>query len=141
MIRFQLVSTKGTKFDSEVYEVLVPTKDGTIAVFEDHMPLLSAASPGVISIRKKPGDSDASMEHFAVSGGVMQVDGKNAQFLSDEVTTPDDVSEAEAEAALERARELVAGASSQVALHEARHILHHSTAKLNIAKLKKRHHH
>lgn len=141
MLHFQLVSTKGIKFDEEAYEVIVPTRGGTIALFEDHMPLISAGVPGTISIRKKMGDSDQAMEHFAVSGGVIQVDGKTARFLSDEVTNSEDISESEAEAALARAQELVKNAGSQVALHEAKRMLHHSSAQLNVAKLKKRHHH
>ena len=52
-LSFQLISATGVKYDDEAYEVLVPTKDGQIAVFEDHMPLLSAGTPGVLSIRKK----------------------------------------------------------------------------------------
>src|SRR5438132_145952 len=110
MIHFQLVSSSGIKFDEEAYEILVPTKAGTIAVFEDHMPILSAGSPGVISVRKKPADRDSEMEQFAINGGVVEVDGKNIRFLSDDVTAPDEISEQEAEAALKRAQELLAGA-------------------------------
>jgi F-type H+-transporting ATPase subunit epsilon len=140
MMHFQLVSAKGVKFDGEAYEVIVPTKAGTVAIFLDHMPLISAASPGVVSIRKKEGDRDDAMEHFAVTGGALQVDGKAVRFLSDDVTSPDEVSEQAAEAALARAQELMAKAKDQVALHEATRLLHHSSAQLHIAKLKKRHH-
>lgn len=140
MINFALVSPLGTKFEDEVYEVLIPTQDGTIAVFEDHMPLLSAGMGGVISVRKKASDSDRSMEHFAVNGGVLEVDGKNVKFLSDEVTTTDDISEDEAESAMARAQELLGNATSQVAVQEAKRLLHHSSAKLHLAKIKRRHH-
>ena len=119
MIHFTLVSPHGTKFEDDVFEVLIPTQDGTIAVYEDHMPLLSAGMGGVISVRKKSGDADRSMDHFAVNGGVLEVDGKKATFLSDEVTTTDDVSEQEAEQALARAQELMGSADSQVAIHAA----------------------
>ena len=140
MINFQLVSSSGVKFEGDVYEVLLPTKDGTIAVFEDHMPLISAGVAGVISVRKKASDRDSDMEQFAVNGGVLEVDGKSLHFLSDDVTTSDEISEKEAEAALERAHQLVAGASSRSAVQEAHRALHHSTAQLHVARLKKRHH-
>lgn len=140
MMHFQLVSSSGTKFDDEAYEVLVPTRAGVIGIFEDHMPLISAAQPGVLSVRKKAGDSDSSMEHFAINGGVVEVDGKTVSFVADDVTTSDEVSEQTAAAALARAEELVKGADSQVALHEAHRMLHHSSAQLHIAKLKRRHH-
>lgn len=140
MIHFQLVSSSGVKFSGEVYEVLVPTKDGTIAVFEDHMPLISAGMAGVISVRKKSTDHDNQREEFAVNGGVMEVDGKNLNFLSDDVTTTDEANEQEAEAAQERARQLVASAGSRSAMQEAHRALHHSTAQLHVARLKKRRH-
>jgi len=140
MIHFQLVSSGGTKYDDEAYEVLVPTRDGTVAFFEDHMPLISAGAPGVINVRKKPSDADSEMESFAVSGGVAQVDGKTIRFISDEVDTTDDISEAEAEAAHKRAQELMANAQSQIQLHEAKRTLSHTSARLHVAKLKRRHH-
>jgi ATP synthase F1 epsilon subunit len=140
MIKFQLVSASGTKYDDEAYEILVPTKDGTIALFEDHMPLISAGAPGVINVRKKPNDPDSAMDSFAVSGGVVQIDGKTVRFISDEVDTPDEVSEAEAEAAHKRAQELMANAGSQIELHEAKRSLSHASARLQVARVKKRRH-
>lgn len=140
MIRFQLVSVTGMKFDDEAYEVLMPTQEGVIAVLEDHMPLISAAHPGVISIRKKAGDKDDEMQHFAVNGGVLEVDGKTLRFVTDDVTAPENVSEQEAEAALARAEALVQNAGSQTALAEAHRLLHHSRAQLQVAKMHRRHH-
>ena len=140
MIHFQLVSVGGLKFDHDVYEVLVPTQGGTIALFENHMPLISAGAAGVISVRKEASTRDDDMEHFAVSGGMIQIDGRTARFISDEVTTTEEVSEQEAETARARAEELVAGAESHTALHEAKRTLQHSSAQLQLARLKKRHH-
>jgi F-type H+-transporting ATPase subunit epsilon len=139
-MQFQLLSSKGLKYDGEAYEVIVPTLDGTIAVFANHMPLISAAAPGVVSVRKKAGDSDADMENYAVAGGALQVDGQTVRFLSDDITASDEVNEQTAEAAQNRAEELMSKAESQVALHEAKRMLQHSTAQLHVARLKKRHH-
>ncbi|MBI4033686.1 ATP synthase F1 subunit epsilon [Candidatus Saccharibacteria bacterium] len=140
MIHFQLISATGVKYDEDAYEVLLPTKDGRIAVFEDHMPLLSAGSPGVLSIRKKAGDADGEMENFAVYGGVLEVDGKTARFVTEDVTAADEVSEQEAREALDKAQKLVESAGSREALHEAQTVLHQHTVKLHLAQLKRRHH-
>jgi F0F1-type ATP synthase epsilon subunit len=99
MLHFQLVSSQGLKYDGEAYEVLVPTGAGMIAVFEDHMPMISAGQGGVISVRVKQNDRDDDMKHFAVNGGLMQVEGKTLRFLSDDITTSEEVNEKEAEAA------------------------------------------
>lgn len=139
-MQFQLISADGLRFDEDVYEVLIPTKAGTIAIFQDHMPILSAASPGVLGIRKKPGDLERSMEHFAIFGGVIEVDGKRARLVTDDVTTPEEVSEHEAAEALSRAEAMVKNAQSQAAIEEAKHLLQRSAVRLEIAKLKRHHH-
>jgi len=139
-MKFQLVSVSGMKYDGDAYEVLVPTRAGTIAVFEHHMPLISAGAPGVLSVRKKQSDRDDALLNFAVNGGIMEVDGQTLRFLSEEVTESDELSEKEAEAALARAQELVKNAGSRVAMEEAQRVLQHSQAKLHVARLKKRSH-
>jgi F-type H+-transporting ATPase subunit epsilon len=140
-LHFQLVSASGVKFDAEAYEVVVPTKDGTVAVFEGHMPLLSSGVPGVLSVRKKAGDNDSQMENFAVFGGVLQAEGGNVRFVSEDVSAETEISEKEAEIALERAKKLVESADSHETLREAQTTMHHSEVRLNLARLKKRHHH
>jgi ATP synthase F1 epsilon subunit len=140
MIHFQLVSLSGTKFEDDVYEVLVPVKDGTVGLFEQHMPLIGAASPGILSVRKKASDDNDKMENFAVCGGVVQVDGTNIRFLSDDITTSDEANEQEAAAALARAQELVKNADNQIAADEAKELVRYHEAHLDIAKLKKHHH-
>ena len=70
MIKFELVTLAGTKFSKEVYEVVLPTADGYIAIFPSHMPLVSIATPGVISVRHKLGDPEEKLEYFATNGGV-----------------------------------------------------------------------
>jgi ATP synthase F1 epsilon subunit len=140
VIHFQLVSTTGTKYDDEAYEILIPAQGGTIAVFEDHMPLISSAEPGVISVRKKLSDKDDDMKNFAVNGGIMEVNGKSLRFISDDISDAEEISEKAAEAALARAEELVAKAGSQQALAEAHRLLSHSRAQLNVAKFKRRRH-
>jgi F-type H+-transporting ATPase subunit epsilon len=140
MLHFELVSTTGTKFDDEAYEVLIPARGGTIAIFEDHMPLVTPADPGVVSVRRKASDKDDDMQSFAVNGGVMEMDGKNLRFIADDISAPEDISEKAAEDALARAEQLVADAGSQQALAEAHRLLHHSRAQLNVARMRRRRH-
>jgi F-type H+-transporting ATPase subunit epsilon len=140
MLHFELVSVDGTKFDEDAYEVLLPAQGGAIAVFEDHMPLISAAQPGMISVRRKASDKDNDMQHFAVNGGVLEVDGKNLRFIADDITTEDEVSEKAAEEALVLAEKMVSEAGTQTALAEAHRLLSHSRAQINLAQLKRRHH-
>ena len=74
MIHFQLVALTGTKFDGDAYEITLPTLEGEIGVLQDHMPLVSVATNGVIAVRRDSKDSDASRDFFAISGGVTHIE-------------------------------------------------------------------
>src|SRR3989344_8925859 len=89
-MHFQLISAGGVKYDDEAYEVIVPTKDGVVAVFSEHMPLLAVGVPGVLSIRKKASDSDELLENFAVYGGGLQTEGQSGRFVAGDVTAADE---------------------------------------------------
>lgn len=139
MIHLQLVTLSGTIFDDEVYEVLLPTMSGQIGVLDHHMPLISAATHGVISVRRKSGDADDKMEHFATNGGVVDVLDNRLRVIVDEADHADDISQADAEAALERAKKLKAEATDEVSLEKAQAMVDRSQVRLQVAGLNRRH--
>ncbi|HET9174346.1 MAG TPA: ATP synthase F1 subunit epsilon [Candidatus Saccharimonadales bacterium] len=139
MLHLQLVTLTGTKFDDDVYEVVLPTLDGQIGVLPGHMPLISAATNGVISIRRTAKDPDYAMEHFATHGGVIEVADNRLRVIVDEADTPDEINEHEAKAALERAEKLKLEAKDQVSLEHAQALVDRSAVRLQVAGLKRRH--
>lgn len=139
MIHFQLVALTGTKFDEDVYEVVLPTLDGQIGVLQNHMPLVSVAKAGVIAVRRDEKDSDANREFFAISGGVIEVSDNTLRVLVDEADHVDEINEAEVEAAMERAKKLKAEAADEVSLEHAQQLVDRQAVRLQVAGLKHRH--
>lgn len=139
MVRLQLVTLTGTKFDDDVYEVVLPTLDGEIGVLQDHMPLISVATDGVIMVRRNQTDPDYQREFFAISGGVVEVENNKLKVIVDEADHADDINEAEAEAAHQRALALKAEAKDQVSLEHAQSLVDRSAVRLQVAGLKRRH--
>jgi F-type H+-transporting ATPase subunit epsilon len=139
MIHFQLVALSGTKYDADVYEVILPTLDGEIGVLQDHMPLVSVATTGAIAVRKDQKDGDAAREFFAISGGVIEVSDNVLRVLVDEADHADDINEAEVEAAIERAQKLKSEAKDEVSLEHAQQLVDRHTVRLQVANLKRRH--
>ena len=137
MIHLQLISLEGVKFDEDVYEVLLPTLEGVIGVLPGHMPLIAAATNGMISIRRTPRDPDFVMEHFATSGGVIEVSDNVLKVLVDEADHADDINEAEAKAAHERALRMKAEAKDQVSLEHAQAVIDRTAVRLHVASLKR----
>ncbi len=138
-MKLQLVTLAGTKLEEDVYEVILPTADGQIAVFPAHEPLISVAVPGVISVRRKPTDSDDMLEVYAVSGGVIEIDGETVNVLVDAADHSSDITEAEAKDALERALKLQASATNQVELEKAHQLVDRHMVRLKVADLHRRH--
>lgn len=138
-MNFQLVTLLGVKVDADVYEVILPTKDGEIAVFPGHEPLVSIAVPGAIAVRYTKGDSDEKLEYFAISGGVIEVSPESLKVLVDEADHGEDIVEAESKAALERALKLQGEAKNQVELEKASALVDRHAVRLKVADLRRRH--
>ncbi len=139
MITLELVTLDGVKFGEEIYEVMLPTPDGQVAIFPEHMPLVSLAVPGIISIRRNKDDPDTSLEHFATHGGVVEINGRRVRVLVDEADASDEVNEQQAEEALKRAQEMAKTADDQVSLDKAHALIQRHRSQLKVAELKKRH--
>lgn len=137
MIKFELITLDGAKFSEEVHEVILPTPLGQIAVFEHHMPLVSLASHGVITIRRRPGDADDRLEHFATNGGVIEVANNTVRLLADEADHAEDISEEEARKAYERAQQMLRESKDPVSLDKAQSLIDRSRVRLQVASLKR----
>ncbi|MCA9333128.1 ATP synthase F1 subunit epsilon [Candidatus Saccharibacteria bacterium] len=137
-MKFKLVTLGGVKFDEDVSEVILPTLDGYIGVLTNHMPLVSVATTGIISVRKNSNDPDDFMEHFASNGGVIEVSNNVLSVLVDEADHADDISEQEAQAALERAKKLKSEAKDEISLEKAQSLIDRSAVRIQVAGLKRR---
>lgn len=139
MFHFKLVALSGVKFDEDVSEVVLPTLDGQIGVLDHHMPLVSVATNGAIAVRRNPKDSDDQRDFFATNGGVIEVSDNSLRVLVDEADHADDINEAEAVAAVERAKQLKAEAKDQVSLEHAQALIDRHEVRLQVAGLRRRH--
>ncbi len=137
MIKFKLVTLSGLKYDEEVSEVILPTLDGYIGVLTGHMPLVSVATDGVISVRKNAQDPDDMMDRFASHGGVIEVSNNVLCVLVDEADHADDINGAEAMAAYERALKLKAEAKDEISLERAQSLVDRTAVRLQVTGLRR----
>jgi F-type H+-transporting ATPase subunit epsilon len=139
MIRLELVTLNGIKVAEDVYEVTIPTLSGYIGVLPGHMPLISVATTGVISVRRKPNDNDSEREHYATQGGVIEVNNNVLSILVDEADHAEEINEAEVQKAYAAAQKLKAEAKDQVSLEHAQSLVDRQAVRLQVAGLKRRH--
>ncbi len=138
-MNFELVTLDGVKFQAEIYSVILPTAAGEITVLPGHEPLLSQLVPGVITIRRKKGDADHHLEHYATYGGVVEISKSGARVLVDEAASGDEVNVAEAQKAHDEAVRLRKDAKTQVELDHAQGMVDRHAVRLQVADLKRRH--
>ncbi len=137
-LSFEIITPDGLKFQEDVYEVVLPTPQGTIGVLPHHIPLISIVTPGVISIRRHD-SAQEEPEHLATEGGFVEINGKRVRLLADTAERADDIDELKAQEALAQARQLRAAAKDQVSLADATALIEKQTARLKVAELKRRH--
>lgn len=137
MLHFELVTLSGVKHREKVHEVMLPTPDGQIAVFEHHAPLVSVAIPGEIVVRREAGHPDDMLEHYAISGGVIEIADNNIRVLVDEADHAKEIDEKQAKQALELAQELLKNAKDKVSLDKAQSLLDRSSVRIKVAGLRK----
>lgn len=138
-MKLQLITLQGIKVDQDVYEAIMPTADGEIAVFPGHEPLVTIAVPGAIAVRYLKDDHDNKLDYFAISGGVIEVSQCAIKILVDEADSGEDIIEAESQAALERAMKLRDNATNQVELEKASQLVDRHQVRLKVAGLRRRH--
>ncbi len=136
-MKLRLVTLLGSKLDTDVYGVTLPTKAGEISVYQGHEALITLAQPGIIAVRYKKNDSDKQMDYFATSGGVVEIEPDGIKVLVDEADHGDDIIESESKAALERAVKLKAGAKNQIELEEAGQLVDRHAVRLKVAGLRR----
>lgn len=137
MIKFELVTLNGVKYSEHVHEVQLPTPQGYVGIFKHHAPLVSLATPGVISVRVQENQPDDMMERFATHGGVIEVSNDVVRVLVDEADAAEELSEAEIQKALEHARKLRAEAKDQLSLDHAQSLIDRQAVRLQVASLKR----
>ncbi len=137
-MKLKLITLGGELVNTDVYEVIIPTVDGEISVFPDHESLITVAKSGVVAVRYEKSHSDDYLEYFAISGGVVEINGKTVKILVDEADQGQDIVEAETKAALDRAIEMRDNAKDQVELSKAHELVDRHMVRLKVADLHRR---
>lgn len=138
MVKLELVTLSGVKLKDMVYEVKLPTPQGLIAVYENHAPLVTLASTGIITVRPKANTPDDLQDNYAIDSGVIEIENNIVRVLVDEADKDSEVSEKEAQEALKRAKQLRAEAKDRTSLDKAQALVDRQASRLKIAELRRR---
>jgi F-type H+-transporting ATPase subunit epsilon len=90
-----------TLLDERVESVIAPGTEGYLGVLANHAPLITALSPGKLTVRLAGGETRI----YALSGGFLEVSANRAVILADAMEEPGLIDVNRAKQAAERARE------------------------------------
>ena len=121
-------------FDGDAQSVSLPTTEGSIGILAHHSNIIMAVVPGEITYRA----ADGSEETVIVSDGLLKVENGEAMILIDTAERPDEIDEARAQRAEERAREELKRANTNRDIALARAELSRAMSRIRASKKKHR---
>lgn len=133
MLKLEIVTPEAKTYSEDVDFVLIPGVEGELGVFPGHVPLLTELAPGELKATRAGRD-----EYLAVGSGFVEITQTTVSVLTDMAVKEDDIDEAAAQAAIDRAqaalKDAPTGSEQQASVEAA---LQKSLAQL---KVKRRRH-
>lgn len=134
-VHLDIVSQEAEIFSGLVEMISVTGEEGELGILPGHTALLSAIKPGEVRLTLQGG----KQEIYYVSGGMIEVQPNIITVLADTAIRADNIDEAAAIAAKERAEKLIAEKKESVDYTQALKELAQAAAQLHaIEKLRKR---
>ena len=125
----EIITAESRVYGDDVDLVVAPGVDGQLGVLPHHAPLMTMLQPGEILIRK-----DGEDIFLVVTGGFMEVIGNKVTILADAAERSEEIDEARAQAAVQRAQERVASQESDIQLERALGSMRRAQVRLNVVR-------
>ena len=114
--KLQIMASDHTVYDGEAVSVSLPTTEGSVGILANHSNIIMAVVPGTLEY-VPAGEAAADMglsgrQSVVVSDGLLKVENGETMILVDTAERPEDIDEARAKRAEEKAREELKRANS-----------------------------
>ena len=134
-IHVVIVSAEGEIFSGDADMVFAPAKMGEVGIAPRHAPLLTDLKPGEVRVQTAEGEEQS----FYVTGGVLEIQPHLISVLADSALHAEELDEAAALAARERAQQALEGRFGEVDLAQAQAELVEAEARYRAAQRLKGH--
>ena len=126
-IKLEIVTPEAKTFSEDVDMVTLTGTEGEMGILPQHMPLMTGLVAGEIVARK-----DGQNIYLAVGDGFVQVTGDRVAILTDMAIRAENIDEARAEEARQRAEARLAEKITAEEAAAASAVLAHSLAQLKV---------
>jgi len=131
-LKFEIVTPDAIVFSEDVEMVTLPSVEGELGIFPQHVALMTQLVPGAIVVRR--GGSD---QLLAVGAGLIDITARRVSVLTDMAVAADKIDEAKVEEARQRAEARLKEKISAEEVASVNASLARSLAQLRV---KRRHH-
>ena len=125
-LHVDIVSAEAEIFSGTATMVFAPAEMGEVGIAPRHAPLVTRLKPGEVRVQTQEGDELS----FFVSGGMLEVQPHVITVLADTAIRADDLDEAQAMEAKERAEKMLSDKSAELDYAKAQAELAQSIAQL-----------
>ncbi|MSQ40244.1 MAG: F0F1 ATP synthase subunit epsilon [Dehalococcoidia bacterium] len=132
-MRFEIVTAERVVYTDEVNAIVAPGIEGELGILPHHAPLLTYLQPGEVRVIKEGQETS-----IAVTGGFLEVLANKVTILADAAERADEIDEARAQAAIQRAQERLQRRTADVGLERAMTSLRHAQVRLRVAQRRRR---
>ena len=130
----EIISQEKIVLKDSFESILLRTLDGDIAVLPHHIPYIGIVKPGEIIVKK-----DGHEQALASTGGILEVTPEKVVILADSAVRVEEIDEAKAEEAKQRAETLMHEHLNETEIAEVEASLEKALLHISIAR-KRRHH-
>jgi F-type H+-transporting ATPase subunit epsilon len=131
MFHVEIITPEETVYSGNAVSLTVPTPDGEIGILQGHVPLVAIVVSGSILLRA----GRAEEELFAVSRGLVEIDGKSVRVLVETADRAEALEEETIRLAKERAEKLMAERRDDTeGFAEAQAVLERELNRLHVAR-------
>ena len=133
-MRVEVVSAEAEIFSGEATMLIATAEAGDVGIYPQHTPMLTRLKAGDVRLQKEDGSEDV----IYVSGGILEVTPKVVTVLSDTAIRADDIDEAQALKAKEKAEQALKDNKADMNYAKAKAELAQAAAQLQaLKKIKK----
>lgn len=116
-------------YEGEASMIEFNTTEGEIGVYPEHIPMTVIISPGILRITE-----ENEVKEAALHAGFAQILQDGVTILAEIVEWPEEIDEARAQAALDRAKDRIANHTSETDIARAETALHRAMARIEVIK-------
>ena len=124
----EIVTAERSVLQDTADMVIAPSVEGVVGILPRHAPMVALLKPGELRLKK-----GAEELHIAIAGGIMQVEAQRVVVLADAAERAEEIDEARAREAVERARLRMAEAKERGEAASLQAAIERANVRLRVA--------